>query len=588
MLWFFNSDEKLDALASTSRTLLEEAESIDVRTLNVDDREKQFHDAVREHIICLLLFLGLYLFSYWLLAKFKQRNVLDALFAGEEDYFVYRISLWMCTVSLAVSIGSTVLMPFSLIGAELLQRYPGNFYLQWLSWSLIHSLWNYVFVLANLSLFILLPFSYLFLESQGFSNKTKGILSRLYETLAVCTLFIVMLLCLCDLIYYLLVASSENLSFLSLFSIFSITSVNLPLLYSCVSLFGVMLLLALTPYGFSRMFTIVFEKAQTKPPNPDADDDILIEKLEMFYQARNLTEPSAILKSSSLSNCSTLRHIQNPSLRNKSTSSDKLTFTTYLSSGDAPEFGLASTEAITSQRQPHNVQDFPFAKPENAFSYYYNRATKSMLALSYELPLREKTIRWYQRIAHAIKYPLCVFGLVVLTTIAFLMVLINILKLSFGFRALPVYVQYMEVQNRHTFGLLGVIIEVITIFYVMTTSLVGFYSLPIMSSIRPKKDHTSMTAIIINCSALVILSSALPVLAVTLGITSFDLLGAFGSLRWLSSFYLVVGYNCLFAGATVLILCKQFTSHVFKELAKKLFFCGGRRFGEEKAATKLE
>lgn len=43
------------------------------------------------------------------------------------------------------------------------------------------------------------------------------------------------------------------------------------------------------------------------------------------------------------------------------------------------------------------------------------------------------------------------------------MVLINTLQLLFGFRALPVYAQYMEVNSRHTLGIFGAIVEVIII-----------------------------------------------------------------------------------------------------------------------------
>lgn len=82
-------------------------------------------------------------------------------------------SMWMCTWSLAVAMGAATLLPFSVIGSEIIQAYPGNYYFQWLNWSLIHSLWNYIFALSNLSLFILLPFAYFFIESQGFRGHGK-------------------------------------------------------------------------------------------------------------------------------------------------------------------------------------------------------------------------------------------------------------------------------------------------------------------------------------------------------------------------------------------------------------------------------
>lgn len=75
-------------------------------------------------------------------------------------------SVWFCTCSLAVSIGAVILLPFSVLGSEILHSYPDNYYLKWLNWSFINSLWNHVFLLSNISLFFLLPFSYFFLESQ--------------------------------------------------------------------------------------------------------------------------------------------------------------------------------------------------------------------------------------------------------------------------------------------------------------------------------------------------------------------------------------------------------------------------------------
>ena len=46
--------------------------------------------------------------------------------------------------------------------------------MKWLNSSLINGIWNLIFVLSNVSLFIFLPFAYLFCESEGlpfFGNK---------------------------------------------------------------------------------------------------------------------------------------------------------------------------------------------------------------------------------------------------------------------------------------------------------------------------------------------------------------------------------------------------------------------------------
>lgn len=39
------------------------------------------------------------------------------------------------------------------------------------------------------------------------------------------------------------------------------------------------------------------------------------------------------------------------------------------------------------------------------------------------------------------------------------MVLVNTFKLTFGFRELNEYVQYVEVRSRHRFGIAGALVE---------------------------------------------------------------------------------------------------------------------------------
>lgn len=50
---------------------------------------------------------------------------------------------------------------------------PRNYYIQWLNGSLIHGLWNLVFLFSNLSLIFLMPFAYFFTESEGFAGSRK-------------------------------------------------------------------------------------------------------------------------------------------------------------------------------------------------------------------------------------------------------------------------------------------------------------------------------------------------------------------------------------------------------------------------------
>ncbi|KAF4798864.1 Limb region 1 protein like protein [Turdus rufiventris] len=121
-----------------------------------------------------------------------------------------------------------------------------------------------------------------------------------------------------------------------------------------------------------------------------------------------------------------------------------------------------------------------------------------------------------------------------------------------------------------TFGFVGAALEIILIFYLMVSSVVGFYSLRFFENFTPRKDDTTMTKIIGNCVSILVLSSALPVMSRTLGITRFDLLGDFGRFNWLGNFYIVLSYNLLFAIMTTLCLVRKFTSAVREELLKAL------------------
>ncbi|GIY74628.1 protein Lilipod, partial [Caerostris darwini] len=125
--------------------------------------------------------------------------------------------------------------------------------------------------------------------------------------------------------------------------------------------------------------------------------------------------------------------------------------------------------------------------------------------------------------------------------VSVLMVTQNTLELCFGFKALPVYSQNLSlgINSLSTFGLLGAALEIILILYLWCTSIIGLYSLPLFCYLKPKVRNTSMTQVIGNCAVLLILSSALPVLARSLGITNFDLLGDFGRINWLGNFYIV-------------------------------------------------
>uniref|UniRef100_A0AAY4CXW4 Uncharacterized protein n=1 Tax=Denticeps clupeoides TaxID=299321 RepID=A0AAY4CXW4_9TELE len=155
----------------------------------------------------------------------------------DEDATVNKIALWLCTFSLSVSMGAVLLLPISILSNEILLSFPHSYYMQWLNGSLIHGLWNMVFLFSNLSLVFLLPFAYFFTESEGFAGSKKGLMSRVYETAVELLLLSLLVL---GVVW---VASALLNGTTARDSLYDLWEYYLPYLYSCISLFGVLLLL---------------------------------------------------------------------------------------------------------------------------------------------------------------------------------------------------------------------------------------------------------------------------------------------------------------------------------------------------------
>lgn len=197
-----------------------------------------------------------------------------------------------------------MLLPVSIASNEVLLLYPNSYYVKWLNSSLIQGkrisrnilkfilsklfflfflgLWNHVFLFSNLSLFIFLPFVYLFSESTGFVGHKKGIVARVYETFTVFMLMAIIVLVLTAVLsavfgiekfqfFWFLskhlvgkqfhsvsltnctqTRKSECITNLPRLRFTDLGSVHLPFLYSCVSFLGVMLMLS--KYTNNRMF----------------------------------------------------------------------------------------------------------------------------------------------------------------------------------------------------------------------------------------------------------------------------------------------------------------------------------------------
>uniref|UniRef100_A0A8C5HPZ3 Limb development membrane protein 1 n=1 Tax=Gouania willdenowi TaxID=441366 RepID=A0A8C5HPZ3_GOUWI len=416
-------------------------------------------------IICFLLFAVLYLVSYFIVTRYKRKSDDQE----DEDAVVNRISLYLCTFTLAVSGGAVFLLPFSIISNEILLSFPKNYYIQWLNGSLIHGLWNLVSLFSNLCLFVLMPFAYFFLESEGFAGSKKGIRSRVLETFVM--LFLLALLIL---------------------GIVWVASALIDNDASCFK-FPSFLTDLCTPVGLSRMFTVMGQLLVKPTILEDLDEQIYCVHLQEEALQRRLNGMSV---------------------------------------GDLNK----DLDNIRNQKN--------------------------------KLERRKKASGWEKNLL----YPIVMLILLTGTTISVLMVALNILYLLVDETAMPKGSTDRGIGNTSlsTFGVAQAALEIILMFYLMVSSVVGFYSLRVFKGLTPRKDDTTMTTIIGCCVSILVLSSALPVMSRTLGITRFDLLGDFGRFNWLGNFYIVFSYNMLFAVVTTLCLVRKFTSAVREELLKAL------------------
>uniref|UniRef100_A0A8C4FC71 Limb development membrane protein 1-like n=1 Tax=Dicentrarchus labrax TaxID=13489 RepID=A0A8C4FC71_DICLA len=167
-----------------------------------------------------------------------------------EDATVNKIALWLCTFTLSVAVCAVLLLPISILSNEVLLTFPHSYYMQWLNGSLIHGLWNLVFLFSNLSLVFLMPFAYFFTESEGFAGSKKGVMARVYEAVVLLLLLALLVL---GIVWVASALLHDNIARKSLYDLWEY---YLPYLYSGISLFGVLLLLLCTPFGLSRMFSV--------------------------------------------------------------------------------------------------------------------------------------------------------------------------------------------------------------------------------------------------------------------------------------------------------------------------------------------
>lgn len=475
--------------------------------------------------------------------KVPIKRAASAIIGWDEDEVVYKISFAICIFSLAVSAGSVLLLPISSISNEVLHRYPKSWYIKWLNASLIYGIWNLIFVLSNLSLFILLPFAYLFCESEGFFGYKKGLIARAKETMLTLLLLSLIILGMMYIMAALLDWDQDSLErIVNLYS-------YLPMLYSWMSFLGVLLLLLCTPLGFARLFTIVGELVVSPISAKNLDDEYLT--LAYEEDCKNQKLDSYLQKQ----------------LSNNTNMNDE----TLGSISSSDRFSAISPSDI-NQRATGSF--YRKQKNRDQFSIYQEvkelrKEIKDINERKQKVEVLRKRSMWRRTIG----YPLIMVFITVLTAASIGSVVKNVGQIVAGFKSLPAVNQQtvtLGISSLTSFGVVGVVIEVVLIAFLFVCSLVGLYTIPGIRCIRPIAHETTLTQIILNCGLYVILSSALPLLAKILGITNFDLLGSFGKMKWLGNFYIVLLYNAIFACSASLSLFNKLTSRVRQEIISRL------------------
>ncbi|XP_024213908.2 limb region 1 protein homolog isoform X16 [Pan troglodytes] len=456
----------------------------------VSAREQHFHSQVRESTICFLLFAILYIVSYFIITRYKRKSDEQE----DEDAIVNRISslvmatllssrLFLSTFTLAVSAGAVLLLPFSIISNEILLSFPQNYYIQWLNGSLIHGLWNLASLFSNLCLFVLMPFAFFFLESEGFAGLKKGIRARILETLVMLLLLALLILG----IVWVASALIDN-DAASMESLYDLWEFYLPYLYSCISLMGCLLLLLCTPVGLSRMFTVMGQLLVKPTILEDLDEQIYIITLEEEALQRRLNVGMLCAGNPEVA---TGRQVPEEQ-------AGQLLLGKWIQEG-----GDMTANPRLSSSVEYNIMEL-------------EQELENVKTLKTKLERRKKASAWERNLV----YPAVMVLLLIETSISVLLVACNILCLLVDETAMPKGTRGPGIGNASlsTFGFVGAALEIILIFYLMVSSVVGFYSLRFFGNFTPKKDDTTMTKIIGNCVSILVLSSALPVMSRTLGL----------------------------------------------------------------------
>lgn len=225
---------------------------------------------IREYIVLVTLFLTLNVLAYsfitWirtpeekrLTRRIRSPSATLTPRGSYPDEISYTVSTVIATFSLAISAAAILLFPLSVLCHEVLFLWPHSSYLEWLNSNLVTLTWNWVYQLANLLMFLGVPFAYYFADADySLLTRTKSRLMRfqIMTRAAVATLPLLFMLYLCLAVVYVssLISGDEEPSLFGVLTVWRL----IPHLQTFLLRLGEWLILLSAPWGFYKVQALV-------------------------------------------------------------------------------------------------------------------------------------------------------------------------------------------------------------------------------------------------------------------------------------------------------------------------------------------
>jgi len=504
-------------LASVTDQLNEEFEKPKPKPF--EDIEEEFYNWLRVHVIVLLFCCFVYILSYIQLLKYHQSS--ERLGGGMFDDYAKttRICLYICAVPVGVAIGNTLLLPMSMISNEVVHLYPDSYLLEWLNGSLVHSIWECLYSFNCISLIIIIPFIYFYTESVGLTRR-RGQLPRVMEASILLVLFLIII---CSIILVSIALVQTDYSYFGLVVEYG-SSIILYIHSGIICIWLFFTVIIFTPKGL----IIIFNKVSSSIVKPNIfgnyEQEINKLRIEETSIRKKLSPLNVLSHQQQISMCDKLREIW----FKKSEIEDKLK-ATYLQRNILCPVVMTIIIFITGAALflviIHIWKMIFYGDEElhsNSFKGGYRNDIRN---------LKKRSIcrgEDYESMTSSICHEMT-------------------LQSRNRRNALGAY-------SMSAFGAYGIFIEIVVIIFLSASSIVGLYSLPSLTKLRPKPQQTLLRGILLNTAIILISSSSFSIHSRILGITDFELQGSFGRFNWLGNFKIVFFLNVLFACSIVYFL----------------------------------